>query len=464
MRVLLIRPNSKMRTTFLPLGMGYIADAVRKAGHEVSILDARRERLSSSAVVDAVKKINPAVIGLSAMHFEKHGLKAVAKDIKGAGISTPLVLGGPLVSTSGAELVQEGIVDIAVVGEGELKFNQYIESLEGKGGLEAIPGMIFRHNGEIILNDPGPFIENLDEGMLAWDLIEPDRYYTRFGRATQNTLARSYKRASIFTSRGCPFGCIYCHNVFGKKFRSRSPESVLGEISLLVKEYGIEELEIVDDCFNLDLDRAKKIAKGIRDLNYGLHIVFSNGLRADRMDEELIDLLKEAGTYRINYAVETASPRLQKFVRKNLDLDRTQDVIAYTASRGIFTFGYFMMGFPTETEDEMRMTIDYAIRSKFHAASFFYVNPFPGTELARQFPVDISISDNINHMDYSDLKVNLSEVSDEKLRQLRKEAYRKLHFAPDRVWRTFRVVPKNHRTVWAVGITGLLAIRDIGNW
>jgi len=252
--------------------------------------------------------------------------------------------------------------------------------------------------------------------------------------------------------------------MFGRKFRPRSVDSVMAEIMMLKRDYGIQVLEIVDDCFNLDLDRAKSIAREIAARKLDLSISFPNGLRADRMDEELIDLLKMAGTYRINYAVETASPRLQKLIHKNLDLGRAREVISYTAGKGIFTFGFFMMGFPTETEDEMRLTLDYALLSEFHAAYFFYVNPIPGTDLFRRFPVSGVGQSDIESMNYFDLKVNLSEVSDKQLRKISKEAYRRFYFSPRRIWRTFKVMPKNWRTVWSAAVVASLSLRDRSNW
>jgi radical SAM superfamily enzyme YgiQ (UPF0313 family) len=464
MRVLLIRPNSKLKATTLPIGMGYIADAARKRGHEVSLIDARLDRTSPQESARKVISQKPDVLGISAIHFEKHGVLELCRELKKQGADFPLVLGGPLVSTSGNELVKDDIVDAAIIGEGETAFNSYLDAFENNSKLDDIPGIIFKEEGKTIENPPGQFIENLDESLPAWDLINPERYFSMFGRSTLNMLRRSTRAATIFTSRGCPFGCLYCHNVFGKKFRARSPQSVIDEILLLKNEYDIKELEIVDDAFNVKLDRAKEIARRIIELDLGLSISFSNGLRADRMDEELIDLLKEAGTYRINYAVETATPRLQKLLHKNLDLQKTKDIIAYTADKGIFILGYFMFGFPSETEEEMMATIQYALDSKFHAAGFFYVNPFPGTPMAEQFPVPEVPDQNIDDMDYTSMTVNLSDVSDERLKQISKEAYRKFHFAPDRMWRTFKVVPKNLRTAWSVAIIAALSVKDVGNF
>ncbi len=462
MKVVLIRPNSRLRATTLPLGMGYVGQAAREAGHEVSLIDARLRRLSPEAAAKEAAELRPDVMGISAIHFEKRGAVDLARALRKTAGDAPILLGGPLVSTSGEDLARDGTVDGAIIGEGETALLSYLEAL-GAGDLESVPSLIFKRGGDIRKNERADFIADVDRLVPAWDLIDPTRYWSLFGRNTQNLLRRSQRSATIFTSRGCPFGCIYCHNVFGKGFRARSPEAVMEEIERLVKDFGVRELEIVDDAFNVKLDRAKEIARSIIRSGLGLHISFSNGLRADRMDEELIDLLKRAGTYRINYAVETASPRLQKSIHKNLDLDKTQRIIEYTAGKGIFILGYFMLGFPTETESEMLMTVDYALASKCHAAGIFYVNPFPGTPLAELSPAPRG-GDAIEDMDYTSLMVNLSEVSDDRLRAISKDAYRRFHFSPDRMWRTFKVVPKNLRTAWSVAIVAALSVRDVGNF
>jgi len=464
MRVFLVRPNSALKATTLPLGLGYVADAARKAGHKVSLLDARLARLSAEQTAQRIKAAAPEVIGISAIHFEKQGALELAEAVKSAGVEAPVALGGPLVSTAGADLVRSGAVSAAIMGEGEAAFVSYLEALSGTRPLSEAPGLIYRENDELKANPVGPFLDDLDDRLPAWDLIEPRRYFKTFGRSTLNMLRRSSHTASIFTSRGCPFGCLYCHNTFGRKFRGRSPEAVLSEIEMLVRVHGVRELEIVDDAFNVNLDRAKEIARLLIESRLKLSISFSNGLRADRMDEELLELLRRAGTYRINYAIETASPRLQKLIHKNLDLEKTAGVIELTANKGIFMLGYFMLGFPTETEAEMMATVDYALRSKLHAAGFFYVTPFPGTELAEKFPAPEAALMAVDRHDYTKMAVNLSPVPDERLKEIFRMAYRRFHFAPGRMWRTFKVAPKNLRTLWSVIVIAILSRRDYGNF
>lgn len=299
---------------------------------------------------------------------------------------------------------------------------------------------------------------------VAWDLLRPERYFSMSGRSSQSIIKKSHRCLPLFTSRGCPFGCIYCHNIFGRTFRARSAGSVVDEMAFLKATYGVREIEIEDDCFNVDLDRAKQIARLMIDNRLNLALSFSTGLRADRMDRELIDLLKQAGAYRIFYAIETAVPRLQRLIRKNLDFERAKEMIAYTVDRGIMTCGFFMQGFPTETEAEMRQTVAYAQRSKLHQAFFFYVNPFPGTELAKRFPVKETVNNEDGRMGYNTLRVNLSEVPAETMKKINKAAYRRFHFSIRRMWRTFLVAPKNIRTLWAVVITLLLSFRDLDDF
>jgi anaerobic magnesium-protoporphyrin IX monomethyl ester cyclase len=446
--------------------MGYVAEAVRKAGHEVSILDARLERLSPEEVLVRVRQKKPEVVGLSALHmpFEIQGTRELARILKASGQDFQVVLGGPLASTLGEEMVGEGLFDAAIKGEGEDSFNKYLDALSGKDSLDNVPGLIRLRNGEIQANPAGAFVKDIDILVPAWDLINPAKYFRISGLSNFSIIKRSIRCVPVFTSRGCPFSCIYCHNLFGRRFRARSPESVLDEIEMLKREYGVRELEIVDDCFNIDLKRAKAIAKGIIDRKLDLFLTFPNGLRADLMDDELIDLLKEAGTYRIYYAVETATPRLQELIQKRVNLDRTKEVIAYTAGKGILTCGFFMLGFPTETEEEMHQTVQYALDSGVHSAYFFYVSPFPGTDMAKKYPIPEFSKDEIDKMGYFEIKVNMSAVPDETLHKIAKEAYRKIHFTPARLWKLFKVTPKNIRSMAAACFAALIAIRDPTGW
>jgi len=189
---------------------------------------------------------------------------------------------------------------------------------------------------------------------------------------------------SLFTSRGCYYRCSYCHTNFGKKMRYRSVQNVVDEIQYLMEEHGVREFQIIDDIFNADKERAIGIFDEVVKRNWKIWFSFPNGLRADRMDEEFVHAAKEAGTYYWALAVETATPRLQKQVYKFNKLDKVFDTIQLSDRYGVFTCTFNMLGFPTETEEEMRATIDFNLSSAAHVTHFFVVTPYEGTTMHQE--------------------------------------------------------------------------------
>lgn len=252
----------------------------------------------------------------------------------------------------------------------------------------------------------------------------------------------------MFSSRACPWRCTYCHNSYGKVFRERSAEHVLAEIDLLVTKYGVKELVFMDDIFNFRPARAKAIAQGIIDRGYKLALTFPNGFRGDILDEELVVLLKKAGMYRCMVAVESASPRLQKVMQKNLKIDKVRKIVDFIASQGVMVHGAFMLGFPSETEEEMNETIEWAATSSFHTAAFFRVIPFKGTKLFSQveeaghpLPTDWSAYEPYKS------EINLSAVPEERIFELRKKAYRRFYWNPKRLYRIFSLIPQKRNMI-----------------
>jgi len=470
--VLLIRPNSvNIVASPAPLGLGYLAQALRSSRNdEVKILDARIGRLAPEEVLHAVREFAPRVVGISALSLdakEAHHLARLIKSERPGGKGRPeptIVLGGAYASARGEPILEDMSVDYLVLGEGEATLAELINALEGQGEIENVAGIIRRDNGKPVRNRPRVPEEDLDRLSVAWDLIGPERYFSPWARTSENTLQRSSRMMSILTSRGCPYNCIFCHNLFGKKFRARTPENVVQEIKELALRYRAREFEIIDDSFNLDLDRAKTIARLLAELPVKLHFTFPNGLRADRMDENLLDLLKSAGTYRIDYAVESAVPRIQKMMGKRLNLSRTKEVIAETSRRRILTAGYFILGFPGETEQEMQATVEWALRSKLHIASFFYLHPFPGTPLANSSPELAARVRDTDFSDYSTITINLSAIPDDLMRKIRRSAYRGFYFHPSRIARNLRDAPKNFRTLISVFDIIRLSLKDSVNY
>jgi radical SAM superfamily enzyme YgiQ (UPF0313 family) len=366
-----------------PLGVLYLAASLRHTlGDEVSVqaLDARLYSLSAEEVCRHVRDAD--IVGLSAENLEARVTKEIAALLKREDPRKIVVVGGPYAHHRGAEVLETcADVDWTFDGESDRVFPEAVRRFAADESYDGILGMHFRRDGEIVSPLGLDTVPDLDALPLpAWDLVDFEAY----GDAQSfNVWRKKRLYGSLFTSRGCPYKCAYCHDIFGKKFRWRSAEHVLAEISLLVDRYGVEEFQVVDDIFNLHKPRLKKIFAGLEE-RYGvghLRFCFPNGLRGDILTEDVLQTLKRGGTYEITVAIETVTPRLQTLVQKNLDIPKVTRFIDYCHREGILVRGFFMLGFPTESLKELFATVWYALRSHLTFAAFFSVIPQPETPL-----------------------------------------------------------------------------------
>jgi len=424
-----------------PLGLLTMGAVLRQAGHSVRLLDLRARTEPLSMHLDAIRASAPDVIGLSAVIFDAAEVHAAAAQLKQLLPESRIVVGGPYVSSNTADVLAAPGVDAIVVGEGEFAFRDLVEAWARGEDRPTLPGVGYPGDGAI---PPFARITDLDALPLpAWDLVDVALYHRR---PRHGYMYRHKEYFSVLTSRGCPYHCIFCQCTFGHKYITRSAENVVDEVETLVREHGIREIHFVDDAFNLDLDRAKAVCDGILERGLDIAVTFPAGLRADRMDRELIDKLAAVGCFRIPYGVETASPRLQKMLKKNVNFTKLSEVIDATVDAGMIAQGFFMFGFPTETEAEVRQTIRFAVESRLHFATMNHVYALPGTELwqmAEQMG-KITDSDPVN-ADYENPPMPMSEVSLQRMKALTRNAHLKFYFNPLRLWRIWRAMPhKRH--------------------
>jgi len=214
------------------------------------------------------------------------------------------------VSAFGGDALAATDADIAVAGEGEVVMEQIVQAYREGGGMEDIPGIFRRDSEGNVLENAGrqTLIEDLDTLPLpAYDLIDVKRYW----RLPAMAPVPRRKYVSLFSSRGCPYGCMYCHNVFGRKFRAHSAQRMVEEVKVALKTLGAEEVEFLDDCFNLDRKRLFNYAELLQKELGPVKTVFPNAIRADLLDEAAVDALVGAGMYHTSLSLESGTPRIQ---------------------------------------------------------------------------------------------------------------------------------------------------------
>jgi radical SAM superfamily enzyme YgiQ (UPF0313 family) len=426
-----------------PLGAMYVASVLRNEGHEVLIHDPGAAWWDLEPFRQVLQSWRPDIVGISAITIEARSMEAMALLARSTLPDVPIVVGGPHASAYPERCARHPGIDYVVMGEGETTSVELVRVLSDGGDPASIAGILFRGpDGEIVRTEERAAIQDLDAlPFPAWDLIDVRRY------VTVRTMSKMGRRPYMlmFTSRGCPFKCIYCHEVQGKKFRARSPQNVFAEMDALRRTHGINDFEIVDDIFNFDRERMLEIMARVRDANPKPALHFPNGLRTDILDEKQIKALRAAGAQSLMIAVETVSPRLQKLAKKYLKLDRVAANIRIAVKEGLFVGGLFMLGFPSETLEEARATVEFAVSTNLHQALFFVVTPFAGTELYEVY-LDMLRQRGINPaedgLDFFAGNYNLSVMKDSELFGLHREAYRRFYLSPKRIARVVARYPR----------------------
>jgi len=393
MKTLLARPGlpkNMVLNVMPPVGLGYLATAVRKANvGEVAVLDCLKEDLSLDKFLDYVKKYSPDIIGFQIFSHDVGAINEWISCIKSFNRSIIVVVGGPHPSGTREDCLRHiPLADFAFNGEAELSLPQFIKLIEKNKGVSVlpedefkkIPGLIWRKkDGSVVVNEC-VFNEDLDSlSPVAWDLMDPNSY----PEAPQGVVFRKLPVAPIVITRGCPYQCTFCagKTISGEKIRRRSLKDVLNEIEALYNKYGVREFHVLDDNFTLDRNYIQNFCNEIINRNFKIWWCCPNGIRLDTLDEEILRLMKKSGCYYISVGIESGSDRMLKAMKKGLSVDKIRKQVNLIKKAGFDVNGFFIIGFPGETEEDILSTLRFSQSLPLTRAAFYNFLPLPGTEV-----------------------------------------------------------------------------------
>ena len=425
MKVLLIQPPPRRIANedivVPPLGIAYIAAVLEKEGrHDVSVLDAFAEGLDVGSTEERIRRFSPDAVGITGMTPVIDNAFRVARAAKKY---TPhVVMGGPHVSVVGNRIFEQcPDIDYAIQGEGERSLPRLLDALASGGDLRGVGGLITRD----FANPPAPFVDALDDlPFPARHLLPNDRY---------RYILSGGKVTTMFTSRGCPYQCVFCDKaVFGSRWRSRSASNVVDEMEHASREFGIGSIIFYDDLFTVSKERVVAICRGI--LDRGLTIEWKCEGRVNIVDEETLGWMKKAGCTMIAYGVESGNQKGLDYLNKGTKIEQIRKAFALTRKTGIKPMAYFILGIPVETYEDELNTIAFAKEIKPAYAQFSVLSPTPGTKL---YDEAVAMGwyrevDAQNPMD-KDLKrpaIINENWDEEKLNKILREAHRRFYLSP----------------------------------
>jgi radical SAM superfamily enzyme YgiQ (UPF0313 family) len=447
-----------------PLGLSYIAAFLRRAGHEVRIHDMRHTQLPRERFMEVVKGFGPQLLGMGMYTVTVPVAEEVSRLVKRWDGKVKVVVGGPHPAGAPEECARNPHFDFAAVGEGEVMMLELADALEQGTDLRDVAGLWYREDpsdpdAPVRVNKPRGWIDELDT--LPWparDLLPPlDSYKMTMFQY------REWPATTIYTSRGCPYSCIFCERreILGNRFRVHSPDYVVREIQHLVSDYGIREIFFYDDTFTLDSRRVMAICEEIE--KQRIRISWNISTHVNTVSRELLRAMRKAGCWQIAYGVETGDPRVMQDIMKGTDPDTVRERIQWTTEAGIEAKGLFMIGHPTDTPESIDRTIEFARSLPIVSANFKIAVPFVGTPL-REMAADYG---ELRDGDYRNFKGDPQEavfcangLTRDYLMGVQRRAYARFYGRPSRLFRIARTMTGRqnaHKFVEGARIMGRLA-------
>ena len=384
---------------YLPLGLMSIAAVAREAGYSVQLLDASTLETAEPEFRAYLKKEKFDVVGLGQCYTAlAHLVFRTANICREELPESKIVIGGAHSTLFPRETLQAcPSADITVYGQGEFTFLELVQTLDsGNTDFSSIAGLAYRDMNDIKLTMPRPSIadpENLP--MLAFDLLEMEKYVPP---------PSNYLRLPTFgliAAQGCPYICNYCDTrVHGKKFRNYGTDKLISTIRHLVDNYGMKGLIFQDSVFTLDNKFVEELCHCL--IAEKLDVSWTCYTRVDRVNPDLLALMKKAGCWSISYGIESANPESLKLIEKGgtATVEQAEKAVAWAKKVGIQVIASFIICLPGEDEQMALNTINFARKLKLDTAVFFLPVPFPGTGLYDICKIDGGLVENISWEDY----------------------------------------------------------------
>jgi len=361
-----------------PLGVLYIAGQLERDGHTVAVFD------GDPGAFDLVGEIvawKPELVGLGFLTAASSRAYGLLKTLRSCLPASVYFMAGGVHPTIFPEPTLRLGADVVITGEGEETASEVVARVAaGERDMRGVAGTVCLHEGEVVDNGARALMPDLA------DLPRPARHLIDFTPyLAPPGVIRGYsmsKVATVFSTRGCPYGCIYCgsHNIFGRKIRYRPVEDVVGEISELHDTYGVRGIYFCDDLFTLDKEWVVAFCKELSSRLPG-KIRWACQTRIDAVHLDVLRTMREAGCVQVDFGVESGSQRILKILSRKTPKEKIVTAFRTAQSVGLRTCATFIIGSPEEELDDLEQSFQLAKELRADYTAFYYATPYPGTKL-----------------------------------------------------------------------------------
>ena len=379
MRVLLIVYDNNSYIHQFPMGLAYIASALRNAGHDVLIYNQDEYHYPESHLVDYLTRNHFDVVGLGVIggYYQYQKLLKISEAINNVPRRPLYLLGGHGPVPEPEYFLRKTGADVIISGEGDITVVNLLDAIENKRDISTVSGIVYLDGERLVRTGPQELIEDLDSVSLpAWDLFPMD-YYSLIRLPNIENNERAFP---VLSGRGCPFRCNFCYRM-EKGFRPRSPESIIEEIQILQKDYGISYIQFLDELLMSSIERTIMLCEAF--IKAKLNIKWSCNGRLNFAQPKVLKTMKKAGCVFINYGIESMDDNMLKVMHKNLTTDQITKGIEATLAEGISPGFNIIFGNIGETPEILQKGVDFLLKYDDHSQlrTIRPVTPYPGCDL-----------------------------------------------------------------------------------
>jgi len=379
-----------------PLWCRLIAGYVRDQNYSIKIIDCEAENLDATNLAERVEAIYPSLVVMvvyghqpsaSTQQMESAGEKCRA--IKEKNRNIPIIMVGGHVSALPERTLNEESVDFVCKGEGPITVVQLLDAIKEPPSnlcFEDVEGLVWRRDGQLVINPPAPLIDDIDKDLHGnvWDLLPMEKYRSHNWQCFGDLELRQ-PYASIYTSLGCPYKCVFCciNAPFDiNLYRMRSPSAVVDEIALLHDTYGVKTIKIIDEMFVLNERHVSEICDLLIARDYNLNIWAY--ARVDTVKPGILDKLKRSGIRWLALGIESGSAHVRDGAKKAFSQDDIIAIVHEIQLAGIQVIGNFIFGLPDDDFRTMGETLDLAKELNCEFVNFYSAMAYPGSPLFNQ--------------------------------------------------------------------------------